>query len=228
MLGDINGEPGSGKSLLLVLLAKMREGKCPIYSNLTLKINGAKRIAIQDLENINTGLLLIDEAYGWLESRNSSSALNQYMSRLIFQSRKRRLDLFSAEQLRSTIDLRMRDLSTLTILALGKNKNETAFEYAYVRNFTMNRFVIPIKLAEKLYPLYDTYEFPATPSSSYEPTGMNKLINKRIKELRKRYKKKTMTLTKNMIKDYLIEKKQFEVGLHDQIHARIKREALEA
>lgn len=226
MLGDLNGDTGTGKSLLLALFAKLREGKMKIYANFHLKVNGAQLIDVQDLETIDSGLLLIDEAYIWLESRNSSSKINQYMSRIIFQSRKRRLDMFAAEQVRSSIDLRYRDLSKLTILALGKN-TKGDFEYVYERNFRTDRFTIPRKTAEKIYPLYDTYEFPQMAITEYEPNRLNNVINKRIRELKKKYGDKITKLSKNMIKDYLVEKKQFEMGIHEPIYARIKREALD-
>lgn len=232
MMGDLNGGVGTGKTLLLTLFAKMCEGKMPIYANFTLKVKGAKLITINDLEGINSGLLLIDEAYAWLESRTSTSRLNQYMSRIIFQSRKRRLHMFAAEQIRSSIDLRFRDMSALTILALDKNQDmdnnddSLSFDYVYQRNYRLGNIHIPMKLARKLYPLYDTYEFPQTPPSEFEPNRLNKTIKKTITELKKKYGKNVTRLTKSMISDYLMEKKNFERGLHESIYARIKREGI--
>lgn len=226
MIGDINGDVGSGKSLLMVLFAKLQEGKTPIFANFHLNLKGATLIDVNDLEGINSGLLLIDEAYSWLESRTSTSRLNQYMARIIFQSRKRRLNMFAAEQMRSSIDLRFRDMSSLTILALGKKTVDSDFEYVYQKNYQLGRFRIPISLAKKLYPLYDTYEFPMTPPSEFEPNRLNKTVKKTVTALKKKYKKNVTKLTKGMIKDYLMEKKTFERGLHESIYARIKREKI--
>jgi len=228
MIGDINGGVGSGKTLLMVLLAKLCEGKVPIFANFNLKVKGATLIDVNDLEGINSGLLLIDEAYSWLESRTSTSRLNQYMARIIFQSRKRRLSMFAAEQMRSSIDLRYRDMSSLTILALTREQDDTVsdFKYVFQKNYAISRFRIPMSLAKKLYPLYDTYEFPQTPPSEYEPNRLNKTVKKTVTALKKKYGKNVTKLTKSMISDYLMEKKAYERGLHESVYARIKREGI--
>ncbi len=225
MLGAVLGDLGSGKSLFLSLLGKTAERKMPIYSNFALRMKGVKKIDVGDLEMIRNGLLLIDEAYLWLESRASSSMLNKYISHLIFQSRKRGFDCFISSQLHGAVDLRFRFLEDLTIYACGLNENEDGFEYIMRGWGKTGSYTLPYKTAEKLFPLFDTMEYPETAPTEFETTKYNKEINKIIKKIRRDYNKPEK-LTLKMVKDICIEKAITDHLLIDGVYARLKREAL--
>jgi hypothetical protein len=67
------------------------------------------------LPAMTNALVLIDEAYLWLDSRSSSSKVNKRVSYLVLQSRKRGFDILYAAQVKSSVDLRLRDLSELWV-----------------------------------------------------------------------------------------------------------------
>lgn len=228
MLGAVLGELGSGKTLFLSLLAKTAEhNKMPIYSNFTLRMKHVKNIDIGDLEMIRNGLLLIDEAYLWLESRASSSMLNKYISRLIFQSRKRGFDFFISSQLHGAVDLRFRFLEDLTVYACGLNDNEDGFEY-FIRGWgKVGSYTLPYTVAEKFFPLFDTMEYPESAPTEFETTKYNKEVNKIVNKIIRDYSKPEK-LTLKMIKDICIEKGITDHLLIDGVYARLKREALKA
>lgn len=230
MLVSINGYLGSGKTLLLTNFAKMYAGKVPIYANYNLKIKGTELINLEDLENITYGLILIDEAYLWLESRESGSNKNKYMSRVIFQSRKRGLDIFTTQQLHGSIDLRYRMLEDLTIYAFGLNAKQTAFDYVFAGWGKYKPVKLSMDQAKVLFDLYDTFEFPDTVASVYEPKKYNKMINKVLGGLRKKFGEENMLkirFTQNMIKDFMMEKSIYDKVLSEGVHARLQRLKIE-
>lgn len=222
MLVSVNGFPGAGKTLLLTAFAWMSRGKIPIYSNFNLRMKGATLITIEDLEGIEDGLILIDEAYLWLESRISGSELNRYMSRIVFQSRKRGLDIFTSEQVHGSIDLRFRSLEDLTIYAFGMNNRQTAFQYIFSGYGVNKPFSLPMKTAEKLFPKFDTLEFPETRATIYEPKKYNQNIKTVVNKIYRKYGKKEK-LSQNMIKDFMMEKGIYEKNICEGVHARILR-----
>ena len=159
MLCGVFGNICSGKTLLLVFFLKYLNYP-EKYTNFTVKIKGVKPITLSELLTMNfslneKSLVCLDEAYIELDSRRSLKKKNIDISHLIFQSRKRSVDIIYASQLRSSVDLRLRDLTQVNILALGKN-NKNAFVY-YIHEFDQF-FTIPGEIAEMLFKLYDTYE----------------------------------------------------------------------
>jgi len=159
MLCGVFGNIGSGKTLLLVFFLKYLN-YANKYANFTTKIKEVKPITLGELLNMNFSLdnktlVTLDEAYIELDSRRSLKKKNIDISHLVFQSRKRNVDIIYASQLRGSVDLRLRDLTQINILALGKN-NKNSFVY-YIHEFD-KFFTIPNEIAEMLFKLYDTYE----------------------------------------------------------------------
>jgi hypothetical protein len=129
-----------------------------ILANYTLDLPRAKAVNPEDLVNINEPtLFLLDEAYAWLESRTSQKAVSRYLSYILFQSRKRELDIVLSMQLFSTIDVRFRNMTDLLILT---DKTEKGFLYTFYKPATriQARFLLPFENAQKYYGLYDTME----------------------------------------------------------------------
>ena len=227
----VNGLLGTGKTLFLVYLATI-EKKLKIYSNFTLKVGNAKRITPYDLEEINKGLMLLDEFYAWAESRTSGKEANRYLTnRIGFNSRKRELTIVISAQLNSSIDLRFRELADVKVTALGFNPEEEGFIYEIKNRKTKTRMILPFVKAEKLFPLYETLE-PETDSlpTIYEPIRLNEFINKFIEILLNEYGTKAYSLSKGMMNDILIEKSKKGLPsrkLIDMVYFRLRRKKLE-
>jgi hypothetical protein len=157
MLIGIFGNIGTGKTLLLVFFLKYLSHKHK-YANFTTKIENVKPITLEqlleyDFPNEKT-LIAIDEAYVVLDSRLAMKKQNVILTHLIFQSRKRKIDIIYASQLKTSVDVRLRNLTNINILALGKD--DDGFHY-YVQEYD-EEFIIPWDLANELFKLYDTYE----------------------------------------------------------------------
>jgi len=157
MLIGVFGDFGSGKTLLLVFFLKFLSYPNK-FANFKVKIPDTKSLSLNELLNMNyeeKTLVCIDELYLEMDSRRSMNKRNIDISHIIFQSRKRKVDIIYASQLRSSVDLRIRDLTNYNILALGKDDNEN-FHYYIEENDS--QFIIPNYIAKSLYQLYDTYE----------------------------------------------------------------------
>lgn len=132
----ITGNVREGKTMLEVYFAWKLHNQglnVPIYCNHTIKYPEAKRVDVSellDLEGLGSGLMCMDEAYAWLESRVSSSNLNRYVSYFIFQSGKRGVDVIATSQLGSAIDLRFYDLAHIIVLTRNDVVNER-FTYQF-------------------------------------------------------------------------------------------------
>jgi hypothetical protein len=159
MLISIFGHMGYGKTLLAVYLCYKAFSKFnyPIFSNIKLNFP-YKPITIDNIlsAKIKKGIVLLDEAYAYIESRASMRKINRIFSYILFQSRKRQLHFILTSQLYSTIDKRFRDLSDLLIIALEPDANY--FNYFITDNQRYKIFKFPKKEAEKYYQLYDTRE----------------------------------------------------------------------
>lgn len=132
----VSGNVREGKTLLMVYFALQLHKwnqyfepkyRLPIYTNFSLDYSEVRQVSVSELldfEGLQGGLLCIDEAYTWLESRMSSSNLNRYVSYFLFQSGKRGVDVIATAQLSSTVDLRFYDLAHIVVLTRKDIANE--------------------------------------------------------------------------------------------------------
>jgi len=172
MLIGIFGNIGAGKTLLSTIFSIISI-KDKIYAN--YKINNEKYCPlklIDLLELPNNVDVVIDEAYTWLESRTSMSKINLYISYIIFQSRKRNVDIFITAQLESTVDLRFRELCHVHFIAhnVVNHLNETIaffYELFYNSKYLGNFYFLESDVRE-YYKSYDTNEI-------IEPRNFRKL-----------------------------------------------------
>lgn len=160
MLINIYGGLGSGKTLLGVfILKKAYDGGKNVFSNITVSF--AQKINLEKFLDYNfpdNSVILLDEVYTILESRLSTSNLNIYVSHIFFQSRKKGLDIITTSQLKRSIDVRVRALADIDVLAVRKNKD---FSYTVFYNDELSlpkRFVIPYKIAQRYFQYYNTKE----------------------------------------------------------------------
>jgi len=160
MLILVLGDVGTGKTLLTTILAYLSHKKgVEVYSNYTLNFP-YKKLTVNMIYNIKKGLVLLDEAYTWLEARISGSKLNRFLSYILFQSRKRGLNWILTAQLGSVIELRFREMSDYVIYSdicdLGFSYEVyKKTKYGFVK---INSFRLPYENAEQFFSLYDTYE----------------------------------------------------------------------
>ena len=160
MLIIILGNLGSGKTLIMTILSLF--GYKQIWSN--YKINSKKHhyLDIPDLfdlpDNIN---LLIDEAYAWLESRVSSSTLNEYLSSILYHSRKALTDIYLTTPELSTIDKRFRKLADFFIFCEHRSNLDTDdFHFLFYdkNNNSYGSITLLYSEAKEYFKLYNTFE----------------------------------------------------------------------
>jgi len=192
MLITINGGLGSGKSLFLTIYA-LHSNK-HIVSNFTLFDKEYEKLDIYKLISgeYSDCVILIDEVYQYLDSRNSMSELNKLFSYFLFQSRKKNVELFICAQLRGTIDIRFRALTDYVI----KCKHDVnGFTYALFNPNNPNENSIVLlthEQAKGYFKFFDTNEIimDKPPSMRFlNPKDKLELIKKLSTEMVLQYKK---------------------------------------
>lgn len=223
----IYGDFGSGKTLLGTAIAVNEKDK-DIYSNYKIKCDRWKMLEPQMLYDVNKpSLVVLDEAYAWLESRMSGAReINRYLSYILFQSRKRHLDFVLTAQLLSTIDLRYKGLADVYIYA-----ERTREGFNYVSMFPGRRarriFTMPFEVAEKYFPLYDTFEkvdpidddlmWKVTPDKRTYIPELDRILGEMLAE--------RQDWTKGMIDAYCLEK-YYPHHYVDSLYNRMKLKAV--
>lgn len=160
MLVQLLGDVGSGKTLFATFLA-LKESR-PVYSNYKIDIPKYHALKPEMIAKMHKpALIIIDEAYRWLESRTSGSHLNRYMSYNLFQHRKKGVDIVLTDQLEETIDLRYRLMTNYEIHC--NQIPDIGFQYLIYKHSTFKRYhpisiVMPYSFAETLYPLFNSWE----------------------------------------------------------------------
>lgn len=157
MLILIIGGVGTGKTVLSVILAAKSRRR--VFSNFQIYIPRYGPLDLSKLVKLEyqNCELLLDEAYVYLEARMAMSKINQYLSYLLFQSRKKSINLVLTAQLSSTIDNRFRQLADYVIMC---EKSGGGFRYTVINNMTGDRrsFHLSKSKVERFFALYDTYE----------------------------------------------------------------------
>ena len=223
------GNNGSGKTFLLTYYAT--KFKRTIYSNYELKLDNYIPLEIEDLldmDKFNEGNILIDEAYNWFESRRSGSALNLLATTFTFQKRKRLLDVYLTEQLFSTIDKRVRELSNIIIQCktrINFEKDDFKFIYNDMDKNLSYPFKIRYNIAKKYFDYYDTYEIQEIPNKSkYEydllKYNQSKLLERSM-EIAYLINPKLTKLTHDKIR-YLLLKHNFDNRFEKTIYVYLK------
>jgi len=208
VLTVISGNLGSGKTLLLTIIGKLAQTK--LISNFNLEFEHEKFDLVKFVKaEYDNAIILIDEAYTLLESRSSMSNLNKALSYILFQSRKKSIDMYLTVQLNSTLDLRFRQLSDYFIFAHGliKYRGKFAYKYTLQCKESQKSCYIDYEIAKKYYELYDTNQI-------IEPVNREDLIKslktpkqkvEECKQIAKELCKKSKKITKNSVKTYLFE-----------------------
>jgi hypothetical protein len=220
----IFGDVGTGKTLLAAIMAIHDSRK--VLANFEIKIDRWSMLEPQMLNDIHEPtLVIIDEAYSWLESRMSGNAINRYLSYCLFQSRKRQVDFVLTAQLLSTLDLRFKNMADVYIVA---ERNRKGFVYTVVYPGRRGRKVLTMSLetASKYWDKYDTMQlinpiddellYKVTPDKSSVLPTIDGAIEDLIKE------RPANEWTKGMVSDFCLDK-MFPHSYVELIYNRLKR-----
>jgi len=165
MLISLIGNVGSGKTLFLVLLSYIYSffDKRKIHANFYIKLENCIALNLPNfIENERDNMIVfLDEAYTYLESRISMSHLNKAMSYVIFQSRKRNLDIYLTAQMFSTIDVRFREQTDILIKCkriINDNFNGFKYKIINLNSESIKTMLFPMSEAKTYFHLYNTYE----------------------------------------------------------------------
>lgn len=157
VLTIIAGGVGTGKTLLSTIFAA--HSTKVVYANYDIKIKQYKPFQLSEFlaNRYYNCMIVLDEAYVYLESRIALRNLNRIMSYLLFQSRKVGIDIILTAQLLSSLDLRYRHLCDFLI-----NCQNVAGGFNYVITSTakkiVKKFSIGIQKCYYFFSLYDTLE----------------------------------------------------------------------
>jgi len=185
MLVIILGNLGSGKTFVMTLLTY--SDKREIWSNYKINRENYKPLGVIDLLNLPDNIiLLMDEAYAWIESRVSSSTLNEYLSSILFHTRKTFTDIYLTTPMFSTIDKRFRKQANFIIFCKHRENfefDDFNFIFYNVNNNSYGSSSLTYKKAKKYFSLYDTYE----KIESFRKRGLEFNILKKYPERLKDY-----------------------------------------
>lgn len=134
----------------------------PVYTN--TPIRGCHDLDLATLlrGKYNNCVLILDEAYAYLESRSSGKKLNLALSYVLFQARKTGLTILTTEQELGTIDVRFRTQCKYLVQAVNE-RLRSRFRYAITRFVnahpvgTITRYLSYLS-AERYFPMFDTYK----------------------------------------------------------------------
>jgi len=130
MITVIEGVGGSGKSLVLAALAKAEVDRGQtVYSNGPFSFNGWKPFdremflgLCDSKEELHDCSFCLDEAYSYMDSRNSASRLNKLFMYVVVQSRKRNVDFYLSTHHIDILDKRIRRAVDYHILCGGPSR----------------------------------------------------------------------------------------------------------
>ena len=228
ILTTLLGNNGTGKTFLLSYFSTFFNKN--VYSNFKLDINNYIPLEIHDLiemDNFQEGNIFLDEAYTWIESRTSGNVMNLLTSYLIFQKRKRNLDIYLTAQLFSSVDKRARELSNIIITCLPRYNDTDDFNYTYF-DLDINRhfsFTIPYYIAKEYFYIFDTNEIIELPNKSkfgYDVLKNNKRkLLERSMEIAYIINPELTKLTHNKI-SYLLLQNNFDDRFEKTIYLYLK------
>jgi len=157
MLIGIMGPMGQGKTLVMsILMQYMRiKMRIPLASNYDLL--KSKRISTtSELWGLSAGIFGYDEL--WLDLDSRESKKNVFLTRLINQSRKKKLLIMYTTQHIRQVDVRVRNATDILIICKKVNDGHwfqiVDWQYRELRR----KYFISFEEASKFYNVYDTYQ----------------------------------------------------------------------
>lgn len=150
---------GSGKTLTTTFLgtALSNVTKSDLYANYDIKSDRFKFIKTRGmLMAINNGIIILDEAHLFLDSRNWKDKSNIDLTHWATKIRKKNLLCFVISQHIRQVDVRIRNLMDVLVVCerIGYAMRMTFVDYQY--NLVGRRIIL--ERPEEFYSLYDTFE----------------------------------------------------------------------
>lgn len=222
MLCKIIGDVGTGKTLFMTYIADQCPD-IPIYSNFNIKLPNVQSVDVFSVGDIKYGIILLDEMYEWLESRLSGSEINIHLSRIMFNSRKRGLDVYGSAQLGSSLDRRFNDMANysanMRIFCLGLAKDLSGYLYIINEKYF---YELKYKKATELFDIYNTYqEQEVIHKTLFDANKINPTIDKYAKDITKMCKKNKIRITKGLVVDIFLQNK-WDLSLQSLTYYRIQ------
>jgi hypothetical protein len=161
----IFGELGTGKTLLASILGYVFSKKYIVYANYHLKnthyfdpsdLKQFLKIFLNTEKNKNY-IFIFDEFYRYIDSRRSMNEKNIIYSALLFQTRKKNINMIYTAQDIYSIDVRIRQITNFYLYPMIDNN----ILYCDVINPITQEPIKRIRInnIERFYDIYDTYEF---------------------------------------------------------------------
>ncbi len=191
------GNKGSGKSYLLMRFGL--QSKREVFSNFRIDIPNYKPLDVIDFIELPNNIdVLIDEAYTWLESRTSGFFLNRFLSYILWQSRKRTIDIYLSAQRFRSLDLRFRDEADVLIKCKPREHLESddfVYTFLWVADNKRAKFRIPYNEAKKYFANYDTFEI-------VEPYTKEEFLNKLLEKFPEKRWAKAVKIAKELKEEF--------------------------
>lgn len=243
-LTTIQGDTGSGKTLIFMWFMVKYFSKAEKYGNFETKLPNWHKVSIMELTELpdtdKIRIVVRDEGYTDYDNRRSMEEEQIFNSYIPMQHRKSNISLTVITQL-DILDLRVSGFEKFRIIAHDRpiyNKDGTLFEgdfhYTFLNKYgKQTRFTMPYKTALKLFPLYRTEE-------KIMPRGYDKMkFNIRMKDPKQRKQiiiditdeivkkyglpESKKELTHNWIKDKMLDlEKDLEMKLEPFIYIKLK------
>lgn len=107
MIYIIFDELGGGKTLTATYFAACykKQGK-QLFTNYHTKISDHHISSLEEMDKMNDGVFICDDAYNWMSSRNIKE--NKGINKILSVSRKRKLDIFITTVRPMQIDINIR------------------------------------------------------------------------------------------------------------------------
>lgn len=160
MLVIIIGNLGSGKTLIMLILSLTHNKE--IWSNFIIYTPKYKKLDIPDLFELKDNIvILMDEGYSWIESRVSSTSINEYISSIIFHTRKTFTDIYLTTPMLSSIDKRFRHQANFIIECSHRNNfltDDFHFIIHDIDNHSFGKWNLSYENAKPYFKMYNTYE----------------------------------------------------------------------
>lgn len=157
VLTIVTGNVGTGKTLLATIFAA--HSTTIVYANYNIKSKNYREFELDKFlaNEYNNCMIILDEAYVYLESRIAMRHLNRVMSYLLFQSRKVGIDIILTAQLVSSLDVRYRDLCEYYIRC---EENNFGFNYKItsIKRKITKGFSLPISKCGEYFKIFDTLQ----------------------------------------------------------------------
>lgn len=159
MLVGIMGRMGTGKTLSQTILMTYLHHVTgvPIAANYTINLPSASKVkSLMDITAKNSEVFGFDEI--WLSADAREWSNNVKLTQWINQTRKKKMIIFYTTQHIRQVEMRIRNATDVLIVcektAEGHWLTFIDFQYKTIGR----RYLIPHEVAQKFYPLYDTYE----------------------------------------------------------------------